>query len=302
MDDNSKELLGWIQNQVEAYLEACFVHEGIPRRLASAMRYSLLAGGKRIRPVLCLASASLCGLEETEDILPFAAGIEMIHTYSLIHDDLPAMDDDDLRRGKPSCHKRFDEATAILAGDGLLTEAFVHMAACHRCPPEVLLRAMREVAVAAGCLGMVGGQQLDMDHTGRVDMTLPDLQHMHALKTGALIRAACVSGARLACADTDRIASIAAYGEALGVAFQIADDILDVVADSAELGKTAGNDEKAGKNTYPTVLGLAESRDILRERSEAARKALEDLPDVPERTLLTDMVGRIAQRALEVRK
>jgi geranylgeranyl diphosphate synthase type II len=262
------------------------------------MRYSLLAGGKRLRPLLCLVTASMCGMEETETILPFAAGIEMIHTYSLIHDDLPVMDNDDLRRGKPSCHKQFDEATALLAGDALLTEAFVHMASCPH-PAGNLMRAIREIAVAAGCLGMVGGQQLDMDYTGRQDVNLADLQRMHRMKTGALIRAACVSGARLAGASEGIIASVSRFGGALGVAFQIADDILDEVAETVLLGKPAGSDRRQGKTTYPLMFGVELSRHLLREEVTTAYAAIEELPDNADRAFLADIVVRMSSRALE---
>lgn len=240
----------------------------VPQRLGDSMHYSLAAGGKRIRPVLCLTTASLCGLEE-DTALPFAAAIEMIHTYSLIHDDLPAMDDDDLRRGKPSNHKAFDEATAILAGDGLLTDAFA-LACTTRLPAETVLAAIRELALAAGSAGMVGGQEWDMIYTGRSGIGLAELKAMHAMKTGALLRASCVCGAILAGAGPERLAAIAAYGEALGVAFQIADDILDLVGDEKSLGKPVGSDLEKGKNTYPALVGLEKSRQLAREQADAA--------------------------------
>ena len=237
------------------------------------MAYSLEAGGKRIRPVLCLACAALFDLAE-EKVRPFAAGIEMIHTYSLIHDDLPAMDDDDLRRGKPSNHKAFDEATAILAGDALLTDAFLVMTKTP-VPAELLLAAISNFAQAAGSSGMVGGQQLDMWHTGRAGATFQQLRDMQSLKTGAILQASCVCGALLANADGQSREKIAAYGEHLGNAFQIADDILDVVGDPALMGKPVGSDEEMGKLTCPALLGLPESRRLADEEVRLACGALD---------------------------
>lgn len=251
--------------RVEAFLKHCLHDRNIPERLQASMNYSLMAGGKRVRPVLCLSTASLFGLS-ADKALPFASAIEMIHTYSLIHDDLPAMDDDDLRRGKPSNHKAFDEATAILAGDALLTDAFCFMASLGQddlsapVPAPRVLAALATVAQAAGGSGMVGGQMLDMLYTGTGQVPLEKLQHMHSLKTGALLRASCVSGALLAGADAAQVRAISEYGANLGVAFQIADDILDITADTATLGKPAGSDVAQGKNTYPALVGLDQSR------------------------------------------
>ena len=198
--------------QVEAYLQHCLDAIPMQGRLKEAMYYSLLAGGKRLRPVLCLSTAALFGLS-AEAVMPFAASLEMIHTYSLIHDDLPAMDDDDLRRGRPSCHKAFDEATAILAGDALLTDAFGFMASTVKdLPAGRVLEALASVSSAAGSAGMVGGQILDMDCTGKTDVPLETLQTLHALKTGAMFRVACVSGGLLAGASEPDIASLRAYG------------------------------------------------------------------------------------------
>ena len=233
-----------------------------------------LAGGKRLRPVLCLSTAALFGLS-AEAVMPFAASLEMIHTYSLIHDDLPAMDDDDLRRGRPSCHKAFDEATAILAGDALLTDAFGFMASTVKdLPAGRVLEALASVSSAAGSAGMVGGQILDMDCTGKTDVPLETLQTLHALKTGAMFRVACVSGGLLAGASESDIASLRAYGEALGVTFQIVDDILDETADTATLGKPAGSDAEMGKTTYPSLMGLDRSRELAQEFAEKAVDSL----------------------------
>ena len=267
-----KELLRERGHMVEACLAVAFDGRPIPPRLRDSMQYSLQAGGKRLRPVLCLSAAALCGLP-IQDALPFASAIEMVHTYSLVHDDLPAMDNDDLRRGKPSNHKAFDEPTAILAGDGLLTDAFLLMCRSPVAPPRVL-RAVGELALAAGSSGMVGGQEWDMIFTGKAEITLEELRGIHAMKTGALLRASCVCGAMLAGASDGDLAAIGSYGASLGVAFQIADDILDVVADTATLGKLAGSDVAQGKKTYPALLGLDASRALAQEQAETAKAAL----------------------------
>ena len=261
--------------QVEAYLQHCLDAIPMQGRLKEAMYYSLLAGGKRLRPVLCLSTAALFGLS-AEAVMPFAASLEMIHTYSLIHDDLPAMDDDDLRRGRPSCHKAFDEATAILAGDALLTDAFGFMASTVKdIPAGRVLEALASVSSAAGSAGMVGGQILDMGCTGKTDVPLETLQTLHALKTGAMFRVACVSGGLLAGASESDIAGLCAYGEALGVTFQIVDDILDETSDTATLGKPAGSDAEMGKTTYPSLKGLDRSRELAQEFAEKAVEALQ---------------------------
>ena len=260
---------------VENWLQNCL--NGLParERLHQAMRYSLLAGGKRLRPVLCLSTAALFGLS-AEKVISFAGTLEMIHTYSLIHDDLPAMDDDDLRRGKPSCHKAFDEATAILAGDALLTDAFGLMACCDL-PAERILAAIRDVAISAGSPGMVGGQMLDMELTGRDSKNATDittLRTLHALKTGAMFRTACLTGGLLAGADEQALDALRDFGNELGVTFQIVDDILDETSDTATLGKPAGSDVENGKVTYPSLLGLAESQKLALLHAESAVKAL----------------------------
>ncbi len=290
---------------VEDFLRACLTDNAahkiprtsIPDTLRHAMEYSLLAGGKRLRPVLCLMTARMCGLEASA-VMPFAGAIEMIHTYSLIHDDLPAMDDDDLRRGKPSCHKQFDEATAILAGDALLTDAFAFMCATPLSPAPVLA-AIHTLACAAGASGMVGGQVLDMGSTGKVatmPMTLTQLRHMHSLKTGALIKASCVCGALLGSADTALVTHLEHYGAALGVAFQITDDILDVTADTETLGKPAGSDEAHGKTTYPALLGLDRSRELAAEQKHAALASLEAY-DSDEAAFLRGLAAYVVERS-----
>ncbi|MCR4665809.1 MAG: polyprenyl synthetase family protein [Desulfovibrio sp.] len=240
--------------------------------LASSMRYSLMAGGKRLRPVLCLTVAHLFGLAETR-ALPFAAAIEMIHTYSLIHDDLPCMDNDDLRRGRPSNHKAFSEATALLAGDALLTDAFRLMTQAD-VPPSSLLEAVSELAFAAGSPGMVGGQALDMALTGRSGTSLEALKTMQALKTGELFRASCTTGALLAGATREDRAVIDTFGSSLGTAFQIVDDILDVTSDAKTLGKPVHSDEANGKVTYPSLVGLDESRRLAKTQAAGAAGCL----------------------------
>ncbi|MBQ9451919.1 MAG: polyprenyl synthetase family protein [Desulfovibrio sp.] len=289
-----KSLLAARGRTVEAFLSTCLDGRDMPSRLRQAMLYSLMAGGKRLRPVLCMSAAALCGLN-TERVLPFAAAIEMIHTYSLIHDDLPAMDNDDLRRGKPSNHKAFDEATAILAGDGLLTDAFLMMCTTDL-PSERVLAAVSELALAAGSSGMVGGQEWDMLYTGGPAIELTQLRTMHAMKTGALLRASCVCGVLLAGAQTAVRDALSAYGAALGVAFQIADDILDVVADTATLGKPSGSDAARGKNTYPALVGIERSRDLARAQADAACAALAGFSG-PEADFLRSLADYTVHRA-----
>jgi farnesyl diphosphate synthase len=235
-----------------------------PPRLLEAMRWSALGGGKRLRPFLVVEAAALFGASRDGALLAGCA-LELLHCYSLVHDDLPAMDNDDLRRGKPTVHKAFDEATAILAGDALLTLAFDIMArdGVHA-EPSVRIALVRELARAAGLGGMAGGQTLDLAAEGRFEakraLTETDIVTLQAMKTGALIRFACNVGAVLGQADAQARASIERYGAAIGQAFQIADDLLDVEGDSAQLGKAAGKDEAAGKATLVAVLGVAGAR------------------------------------------
>ncbi len=280
---------------VEQFLENCLRECDTPETLLQAMEYSLLGGGKRLRPCLCLTVAELFGLDQ-DAAMPFAAAFECIHTYSLIHDDLPAMDDDDLRRGKPSCHKAFGEAQAILAGDGLNTEAFRLMAQA-RAPGENVVRAIYLAAEAAGAAGMVGGQVLDMQYTGKQAVTLEMLRAMHAQKTGALIRAACECGAALAGASLQDQARLRDYGAALGVAFQIVDDILDEVGDEKTLGKPVGSDREQGKTTYVTLVGLEQSRELANVSKDAALAALEPFADRPQAAFLTRLTQFVVDRA-----
>ena len=287
-----------LRTQVEEFLSAAFLDSEIPPRLAEAMRYSLLAGGKRLRPVLLLASARACAPERADELtsalLPFAAGLEMIHTYSLIHDDLPAMDDDDLRRGKPTCHKAYDEATAILAGDALLTNAFSFMARADA-PASLLLEAVRLTADAAGAAGMVGGQVLDLAGEGR-RLSVEELRVLNAKKTGALIYNACECGAVLAGAPAEKRAAMRAYGAELGIAFQITDDILDVIGDEATVGKEVRHDAESEKATWPSLLGLEASIERARRHCAAAEAALEDLFSGADADFLRETARKLVNR------
>jgi geranylgeranyl diphosphate synthase type II len=241
------------------------------------MRYSLTAGGKRLRPLLCLMAAEACGADPAE-ALPAACALEMVHTYSLIHDDLPAMDDDDLRRGRPTCHKAFDEATAILAGDALLTLAFEVVARGVRAP-EAAVACVRALAEASGPEGMVGGQMADLEAESRADATVEGLEAIHRRKTGALLRASLRMGAAVALAPEPAVRALDAYGRAVGLAFQVVDDLLDVQGDEAKMGKRVGKDQGLGKWTYPGLLGIEGSRDEARQLAEDASAALAPLGD-----------------------
>ena len=250
-------------NKVNTELERVFAEEQcLQRSVYDAMRYSIMAGGKRLRPVLCMAVCDmLSGC--IDDALRFGTAIEHIHTYSLIHDDLPCMDDDDLRRGMPTCHKKFGEATALLAGDGLLTGAFEYLSDISHykaASPEIVIKAMSQIATAAGCAGMIGGQVVDLECEGKTDVDLATLDYLHNRKTGALIRVSAVSGALAANASDEDIAAIADFAEKLGLAFQIQDDILDCTGDESVLGKPIGSDAENGKTTYVTLLGLENAR------------------------------------------
>jgi geranylgeranyl diphosphate synthase type II len=266
---------------VEARLRTVF-EDGEAVRLGEAMRYSLSAGGKRVRPVLCLLAAEAVG-NAADAALPGALALELIHTYSLVHDDLPAMDDDDLRRGKPTCHIAFGEAHAILAGDGLLTEAFRILAVEGEIPPERRARALAALAAGAGWRGMVGGQALDLEgealtREGR-DYGLAHLQTIHRLKTGALLRASLELGGILGGGSEAQLEVLKEAGAALGLAFQIQDDILDATSDASTLGKRAGKDSGKGKITYPALLGLDGARKALQEATERAVCRLQSLPN-----------------------
>lgn len=249
-----------------------------PEQLHRAMRYSVLAGGKRLRPALVLASGEAMGAK-TEDLMPAACAMEMIHTYSLIHDDLPAMDNDDLRRGRPTCHKAFGDAVAILAGDALLTLAFRVLASDSAARnSESQLRVIHEFAAAAGTIdGMIGGQMADIENEGK-EVSPDTLDYIHRSKTGALIGASAAAGAIIAGASSDEIERLRAYGQRIGLAFQIADDILDVTSTSEQLGKTPGKDQASNKATYPALHGIPASQARARELVEEAVDTVATLP------------------------
>ena len=241
-------------------------------RLAEAMRYSALGGGKRLRPALAFAAAEACGRDRAL-ALPVAAALEMIHTYSLIHDDLPAMDDDDLRRGRPTSHKVFGEALAILAGDALLTQAFEVLAAAEEIPPARRIGIVREVAAAGGAVGLVGGQVADLEAEGR-ELTLPDLEFIHARKTGALILVSVRAGALAAGADAAQLAALSEYARRVGLGFQIVDDLLDIEGDPSATGKGTGRDSSHRKATFPAIFGIEASRRRAAELIDEALAAI----------------------------
>ncbi|MFT3669025.1 MAG: polyprenyl synthetase family protein [Pseudoxanthomonas sp.] len=242
-----------------------------PLRLHAAMRHAVLGGGKRMRALLVYASGTLLGADDAALHAP-AAAVELVHAYSLVHDDLPAMDDDAMRRGKPTVHVAFDEATAILAGDALQTLAFEHLATA-TAPAALRVGWLATLAQASGAAGMCGGQALDIDATG-TQQSLDALQRMHALKTGALIRASVRMGALAGGADAALLARLDDFATALGLAFQVRDDILDIEASSEQLGKTAGKDQAQAKSTYPALLGMEGAKAKLEELADAMRVAL----------------------------
>jgi geranylgeranyl diphosphate synthase type II len=265
-----------LREEVERYLEGItFAEERITQGLDEAMRYSLLAGGKRIRPVLALATARAVGLER-DAVLPLAGAIELIHTYSLIHDDLPAMDDDELRRGAPTCHVKFGEDVAILAGDGLYAEAFSHLLRNKRSAPERVLAAAAELAAATGVNGMVGGQYADV--SPQTPSGPSALRRLHELKTGRLIGASvlCVLLLR-GIEDATETAPFRRFAAELGVLFQIVDDILDVTGTDDALGKPRGSDERHGKRTYVSEFGIERARELAAESHRMAREALAEV-------------------------
>ena len=260
---------------VEAYLATLFAGEPDWQDLYESMRYSLLAGGKRIRPVLTLEFARLAGLEDWRTALPVACALELVHTYSLIHDDLPAMENDDLRRGKPTCHKVYGEATAILAGDALQPEAFGILAGAEGLSHRQRVEAVAALAAACGGNGMVAGQILDLEgKTGGEEA----LRRLHSLKTGALIRCAAALGCIAADASPEQKNAAASYAENLGLAFQIRDDMLDELADERELGKPTGSDQRDGKCTFLTLLGAERCQELVRQYTNAAKAAVSGYP------------------------
>ncbi len=264
-----KERIGMIEN---ALVQELGKEQALVPELADSMEYSLTAGGKRLRPILLMAAADAVGAKGT-DFVQAACGIEMIHTYSLIHDDLPAMDNDDYRRGKLTNHKVYGEAMAILAGDALLTQAFEVILRQKNAAPEVLLQVVNEMSIAAGPNGMVGGQVIDMLSEGK-RISMEELRKMHMGKTGALFRAAIRSGAILAGATEEQLSALTTYADRFGLAFQITDDILDVVGDEAVIGKPVGSDERNNKSTYVTLTSLEEARRLATDTVKEAVEAL----------------------------
>jgi len=280
---NLKSYIKERQALVEEALCASVNDGATPERLAESMTYSLNAGGKRLRPVLVIAGAEAVGGNAAQ-VLPAAVAMEMIHTFSLIHDDLPSMDDDDLRRGKPTNHKVYGEAMAILAGDGLLAEAFNVLADRSRFPDAtdtVIVDVLRDIAHATGPRGMTGGQVIDMESTGKT-ITTDELKKLHDHKTGRLITASVTAGARLAGATAEEISALETYGVNIGLAFQIADDILDIEGDQEELGKDIGSDVEQGKNTYPALIGMEESKKRANDLIDEAVNALSEFGDSAE--------------------
>jgi len=264
------------RQRINSALEAILETSGPTDRILEAMKYSLMAGGKRIRPILCLAAAESAG-GDAQNAMGAACALEMIHTYSLIHDDLPAMDNDVLRRGKPTCHIAFDEATAILAGDALLTLAFQTLSSIEFDDTDqapIRLRVIQLISRAAGYCGLIQGQMVDIASEGS-RLTLTELKSMHRLKTGVLIEASLCSGALLSGLNSNQIKMLENYAQNIGLAFQVADDILNVEGDPEVMGKAAGTDKLRKKATYPSLLGLQESKKFAKQLVQNALQALE---------------------------
>jgi len=262
----------WIETALEQYFPAPV---GLEKKLLDACRYSLLAGGKRLRPILCLAAADVVG-GSWQPVMPIACALEMIHTYSLVHDDLPAMDNDDFRRGKPTNHKVFGEALAVLAGDALLTEAFGFIADAYVSeyfPSEKLLKVIGLIVKAAGYRGMIGGQTVDLESES-LDVDLATVEYMHVHKTGALISVSLEAGGILGGGTEDQVKTLTDYGHHLGLAFQITDDLLDVEGEAELMGKQPGSDVARNKKTYPALLGTSRSKEAAREHVDQALRAL----------------------------
>lgn len=287
---------GSIQQRMEQVLDSLLPASDIaPLRLHEAMRYAVLGGGKRVRALLAHAAGEFCGARQ-ETVETAATAVELIHAYSLVHDDMPCMDDDDLRRGKPSCHKQYDDATALLVGDALQTLAFqllsvpgLHSDAARQ------LEMVQLLALASGSRGMAGGQAIDLESVGKT-LSQTELEHMHIHKTGALIRAAALLGAHSSeSPEPARIQAVDSYAQFIGLAFQVVDDILDTEADTATLGKTAGKDADANKPTYVTILGLKRAKDLAAELHANALNALKSYG--PEAERLTQLAHYITQRS-----
>jgi geranylgeranyl diphosphate synthase type II len=291
-----KAYLSERRQQVDTELDRILSQPTVPVRLADAMRYSVTAGGKRLRPILCMAAFDAVGGDGTGDILAVACALELIHTYSLIHDDLPAMDNDAVRRGQPTCHVAFDEATAILAGDALLTLAFRTLSAAGGADAENAVKRLAVIDViaeAAGGSGMVGGQMLDMATEGQA-VAFSQLENMQRMKTGALIQGAVRAGAMMGNAGAEQIDHLDVYAAEIGQAFQITDDILNVEGDPLRLGKAVGSDAARSKTTYPSLLGLAESKVLAQTKIDNALKALSifDIRAEPLRAIARYIINR----------
>ncbi len=275
----SADFSGWVaerRDHIEGALDQLLPRAVEPARLHEAMRYAVLGGGKRIRALLAFAAGEVTGAE-VQDVVPAAAAVELMHAYSLVHDDLPCMDDDILRRGRPTCHVAFDEATALLVGDSLQSLAFQVLSQPGVAGPGVRLEMLHQLALAAGSRGMAGGQAMDLAATGR-DLSLPELEMMHIHKTGALIRAAVGLGARCAAQpEPSTLGALDRFAKTAGLAFQVIDDVLDAGGDTATLGKTAGKDASQGKLTYVSMMGLARAREFAAELRLRAVTALDPL-------------------------
>jgi geranylgeranyl diphosphate synthase type II len=288
-----REYAQTVSPEIEQALQRYTVYDGdCPDSLRQAIRHSLLAGGKRLRPLLVLMSAQACGCQRAT-AMPAACAVEMVHTYSLVHDDLPAMDDDDWRRGQPSCHKVYGEALAILAGDALLTQAFEVLGAEIQ-PPEVAAMCCRELARAAGASGMVGGQVDDLQGAGHAG-DLDQLERIHRRKTGAMFRIALRLGGVIARADSHKLSALDEYAENLGLAFQIIDDLLDVRGNPKSLGKSVGKDAQQSKLTFPAALGAEESERRAAGLIRSAQAALEVFG--PEAEYLNSLACYVLERS-----
>lgn len=265
-----RERIALIDKALHAYV---YKKDNAQSIVYEAMEYSLFAGGKRLRPILMTEMCRVCG-GNIEDVMPFACAMEMIHTYSLIHDDLPAMDNDDLRRGMPTSHIKFGEANAILTGDALLNRAFEVATEYSGDNPARAMRAIHMLAMSSGTEGMIGGQIIDLESEGR-EISVDELKNLHILKTGAIIRSACTIGALIGGASEEEIAAADTFAVNLGTAFQIRDDILDVIGNEEELGKPIGSDAEQAKNTYVSLIGLERSNQLVEEYSNKAKTALD---------------------------
>lgn len=289
-DDWMKTVQVQVEQQLSGFLPAADL---VPHKLHEAMRYTTLGGGKRVRPLLVYAAGALFGAP-AEALARASAAVEMIHVYSLVHDDMPCMDDDELRRGKPTVHVAYDEATALLVGDALQAQAFNVLADMESVTPSRQVAMLRLLAQAAGSAGMCGGQAIDLDNVGK-SMTLAQLERMHQLKTGAMLRVSVVLGAMAGRElDVAELAALGTYSNAIGLAFQVVDDILDATADSATLGKTAGKDAEQNKPTYVSILGLEPSKALAEKLRNDAHQALAPFGEKANR--LRELADLIVQR------